>query len=158
MRGIVYNGVDLSDACCAEVIERVALPVVADVMAVPGRAGALLVSGRVPPRIVRVRLYLDAGLKLDAGTAVSMQHRLYANLCATDGGTLVLPDEPEVEYHDAVCTDAGTWTSLFEDGHGDVTFTLYVGLPAQRRMTRSRWAAPGPRGRPSRSSPQQAAP
>lgn len=40
------------------------------------------------------------------------------------GGTLRLPDEPEFEYHDAICTDAGAWSSLFEDGHGDVEFAL----------------------------------
>lgn len=35
-----------------------------------------------------------------------------------------LPDEPEFEYRDAVCTDAGAWSSLFEDGLGEVVFTL----------------------------------
>ena len=55
MRSIVYNGVDLSEWCSAEVVEKVALPVVPDTMVVPGRAGALLVSGRIPPRLVRVR-------------------------------------------------------------------------------------------------------
>lgn len=37
---------------------------------------------------------------------------------------LRLPDEPEFEYRDAVCTDAGVWSSLFEDGHGEVSFAL----------------------------------
>ena len=52
MRSIVYNGIDLSEWCSAEVIEKVALPVVPETMVVPGRAGALLVSGRIPPRLV----------------------------------------------------------------------------------------------------------
>lgn len=63
MRSIVYNGVDLSEWSSAEVIEKAALPVVPDTMVVPGRAGALLVSGRIPPRLVCVRLYMDAGFK-----------------------------------------------------------------------------------------------
>ena len=46
MRPIVYNGVDLSGVCSAEVIEKVALPVEAETLAVPRRAGALLVAGR----------------------------------------------------------------------------------------------------------------
>ena len=45
MRPIVYNGVDLSGVCSAEVIEKVALPVEAETLAVPRRAGALLVAG-----------------------------------------------------------------------------------------------------------------
>ena len=44
MRPIVYNGVDLSGVCSAEVIEKVALPVEAETLAVPRRAGALLVA------------------------------------------------------------------------------------------------------------------
>ena len=50
MRPIVYNGVDLSGVCSAEVIEKVALPVEAETLAVPRRAGALLVAGRCAPR------------------------------------------------------------------------------------------------------------
>lgn len=46
MRSIVYNGVDLSGVCSAEVIEKVALPVEAETLAVPRRAGTLLVAGR----------------------------------------------------------------------------------------------------------------
>ena len=41
MRPIVYTGVDLSGVCSAEVIEKVALPVEAETLAVPRRAGAL---------------------------------------------------------------------------------------------------------------------
>lgn len=119
MRSIVYNGIDLSEWCSAEVVEKVAMPVAPDTMAVPGRAGALLVSGRIPPRLVRVRLYMDAGFKPGTNGLADIRHRVYAALCSTIGGTLRLPDEPEYEYRDAVCTDAGAWTSLFEDGSGN---------------------------------------
>lgn len=124
MRSIVYNGVDLSEWCSAEVVEKAALPVVPDTMAVPGRAGALLVSGRIPPRLVRVRLYMDTGFKPGTNGLADIRHRVYAALCSTIGGTLQLPDEPEYEYRDAACTDAGAWTSLFEDGSGEVSFAL----------------------------------
>lgn len=50
MRSIVFNGVDFSEFCSAEVVGEAALPIVANTMAVPGRAGALLVSGRTWPR------------------------------------------------------------------------------------------------------------
>lgn len=125
MRSIVYNGIDLSDVCGAEVVEQVALPVTTEAMVVPGRAGALLVSGRIPPRLVRVRLFMDAGFRPDTNGLAIIRHRLYATLCSPDGGTLRLPDEPEREYRDAVCTDAGEWSSLFEDGEGELAFTLY---------------------------------
>lgn len=124
MRSIVYNGLDFSEFCSAEVVERAALPIVASTMAVPGRAGALLVSGRIPPRMVRVRLFMDAGYKPGTNGLADIRHRVYSALAFTDGGTLRLPDEPELEYRDAVCTDAGAWSSLFEDGHGGVDFTL----------------------------------
>ena len=124
MRSIVYNGIDLSEWCSAEVIEKVALPVVPETMAVPGRAGALLVSGRVPPRLVRVRLFMDAGFRPGTNGLADIRHKVYSALCSTAGGALRLPDEPEFEYRDAVCIDAGSWSSLFEDGQGEVLFTL----------------------------------
>ena len=124
MRSIVYNGVDLSEWCSAEVVEKAALPVVPDTMAVPGRAGALLVSGRIPPRLVRVRLFMDAGFRPGTNGLADIRHGVYLALCSIAGGTLRLPDEPEYEYRDAVCTNAGAWSSLFEDGQGEVTFAL----------------------------------
>ena len=124
MRSIVYNGIDLSEWCSAEVVEKVAMPVVPDTMVVPGRAGALLVSGRIPPRLVRVRLFMDSGFKPGTNGLADIRHRVYATLCSTAGGTLRLPDEPELEYRDAVCSDAGSWSSLFEDGQGEVVFML----------------------------------
>ncbi len=139
MRSIVYNGVDLSDICSAEVVEKVALPIVPDAMVVPGRAGALLVSGRVPPRLVRVRLFMDAGYKPGTNGLADIRHRVYSALCSTAGKTLRLPDEPEWEYHDVVCTDAGAWSSLFEDGLGEVEFTLYD--PVAYGMARSEQGA-----------------
>ena len=124
MRSIVYNGVDFSEFCSAETIEMAALPIVANTMAVPGRAGALLVSGRIPPRLVRVRLFMDAGYKPGTNGLTNIRHRIYSALTSVGGGTLRLPSEPEFEYRDVVCTDAGVWSSLFEDGHGDVKFAL----------------------------------
>ena len=124
MRSIVYNGIDLSEWCSAEVVEKVALPVVPDTMVVPGRAGALLVSGRIPPKLVRVRLFMDAGFRPGTNGLADIRHRVYSALCSTAGGTLRLPDEPELEYRNVVCTDAGAWSSLFEDGLGEVVFTL----------------------------------
>ena len=124
MRSIVFNGVDFSEFSSAEVVEKAALPIVANTMVVPGRAGALLISGRIPPRLVRVRLFMDAGYKPGTDGLADIRHRIYVALASTGGGTLRLPDEPEFEYRDVVCTDAGMWSSLFEDGHGDVEFAL----------------------------------
>ena len=121
MRSIVYNGVDLSEWSSAEVVEKTALPVVPDTMMVPGRAGALLVSGRIPPRLVSVRLYMDAGFKPETNGLADIRHMVYAALCSTTGRT---PNEPEYEYRDVVRTDTGSWSSLFEDGKGEVSFAL----------------------------------
>lgn len=124
MRSIVFNGVDFSEFCSAEVVEKAALPIVANTMAVPGRAGALLGLGVIPPRAVRVWLFMDARYKPGTNGLADIRHRVYSALASTRGGTLRLPDEPELEYRDVVCTDAGAWSSLFEDGHGDVAFAL----------------------------------
>ena len=48
MRSIVYAGNDFSDVCSAEVVARSANPIIAEYMRVPGRAGALLVTGYIP--------------------------------------------------------------------------------------------------------------
>lgn len=135
MRSIVYNGIDLSEWCSAEVIEKVALPVVPETMVVPGRAGAMLVSGRIPPRLVRVRLFMDAGYKPGTNGLTDIRHRVYSALCSTSGGTLRLPDEPELEYRDAVCIDAGSWSSFFEDGQGEVVFALLDPVAYGRERT-----------------------
>jgi hypothetical protein len=135
MRSIIYNGIDLSEWCSAEVGEKVALPVVPDTMAVPGRAGALLVSCRIPPRLVRVRLFMDAGFRPGTNGLADIRHRVYSALCSTSGGTLQLPDEPELEYRDAVCTDAGSWSLPFEDGQGEVAFTLLDPVAYGRERT-----------------------
>lgn len=124
MRSIVFNGVDFSEFSSAEVVEKASLPIDVATMAVPGRAGALLISGRIPPRLVRVRLFLDVGYKPGANGLADVRHRVYAALCSTDGGELRLPDEPGLSYRNAVSVDAGTWSSLFEDGHGDFDFML----------------------------------
>ena len=66
---------------------------------------------------------MDSGFKPVTNGLADIRHRVYATLCSTAGGTLRLPDEPEFEYRNAVCTDAGAWSSLFEDGEGEVLFT-----------------------------------
>ncbi|MEE0027377.1 MAG: phage tail family protein, partial [Atopobiaceae bacterium] len=104
-------------------------------MVVSGRAGALLVSCRIPPRLARVRLFLDAGFRPGTNGLADIRHRVYSALCSTAGGTLRLPDEPELEYRDAVCTDAGSWSSLLEDGKGEVSFTLLDPVAYGRERT-----------------------
>lgn len=125
MRSIRYAGNDFSELCSAEVVARAPLPVVTDAMPVPGRAGALLVSGRVPASDVTVRLFLDMGFKGSENALADARHNLAFWLCLLGGGELVLPDEPERVYRDAVMVDVGDWSSLFSDGKCDVTFRLY---------------------------------
>lgn len=124
-RSIAFAGHDFSPFCSAVVTARAANPIVAEAMAVPGRAGALLVSGRVPPVDVSVRLYLDAGYRPDTVEAAALRARLRAWLTAPHGGALVLPDDPEVEYRDAMLVGASGWSELFEAGSCELTFTLF---------------------------------
>ena len=99
MRSIVYAGNDFSEICSAEVIERAANPIVAEAMAVPGRAGALLVSGYMPPVDVRVRLFMDMGHNPGFSGMARMRGTLRRWLSWLDSGTwrehvVVRTDEP----------------------------------------------------------------
>ncbi len=123
MRSIVYGGVDFSKWCSAEVAEACGHAVEPRTVAVPGRAGAVLLGGEVPPKVLRVRLFWDALLGLDAVARARARHELYAALLRTGGAELVVPGDPEITYRDAVCTGCGDWSSLFADGSAEVEFT-----------------------------------
>lgn len=115
-------------------IERAANPIIAEAMAVPGRAGAMLVSGYVPPVDVTVRLFMDMGHNPGLTGMAQMRAKLRRWLCQPDGGSLVLPDDPEVEYRDVLLVGASDWSNLFEDGECELTFTLFdpIGYGADR--------------------------
>lgn len=125
MRSIRYCGRDFSELCSAEVVGRTVNALAAEAMEVPGRAGALPVSSRVVPAEVTVRLFLDMGFRADVNALAEARHKLSFWLCVPGGGELVLPDEPERIYHDAMLVDVGEWSKLFSDGQCDVTFMLF---------------------------------
>ena len=125
MRSISYRGVDFSAWCSAEVVEKCGHAVSPRTVAVPGRAGAVLLGGEVPPKVLTARLYWDSLLGLDAAARAKARHEVCAALLATGGGELVVPGDPELTYLDAVCTGCGAWSSLFADGCAEVEFTCY---------------------------------
>ena len=125
MRSITYCGVDFAGWCSAEVGESCGHAVEPRTVAVPGRAGAVLLGGEVPAKVLRVRLYWDSLLGLDAAARAKARHEVYAGLLSVGGGELVVPGDPEMTYRDAVCTGCGSWSSLFADGFADVEFTCY---------------------------------
>ncbi|MBQ9000628.1 MAG: phage tail family protein [Eggerthellaceae bacterium] len=125
MRSIIYAGHDFSELCSAEVVAKSANPIIAEALQVPGRAGAMLVTGYLPPVDVTVRLFLDAGFSADVVRLAELRHKLSFWLCAPGGGELVLPDEPEHTYRDALLVSAGAWSKLFSDGQCEITFTLF---------------------------------
>ncbi|MBR3314836.1 MAG: phage tail family protein [Atopobiaceae bacterium] len=125
MSSITYGGVDLADICGAEVVGRTTNELGVEAMRVAGRPGAVPVSTWIPPEDVRVRLMMDPGYRPSVTNMADLKHRLRAWLLLPQSGTLVLPDEPEHEYRNAMLMDAGEWTNLFEDGECVVTFTLF---------------------------------
>ncbi|WP_417118848.1 phage distal tail protein [Olsenella phocaeensis] len=124
MSSITYGGHDFSDCTTCEVIEG-PHAVVPTAKVVPGRAGELLLGSRLVPRIVRVRLFLDAREALDEAGLSALKRRICSWLYAPDGGVLVLPGYPGLEWHDAVVTAASPWSSVTGDASCDVTFTCY---------------------------------
>lgn len=125
MRSIVYGGNDFSRYSTAEVVGRGMHALSADSLAVPGRAGALPLPASVPPEEVRVKLMLDCGYAPGSAELSRIRHELRSWLCRPQCAALVLPDDPELEYRDALLTDAESWTDLFECGECEVGFTLY---------------------------------
>ena len=140
MRSIIYAGHDFSEYCSAEVVSRSANPIVAEALEVPGRAGAMIVTGYVPPVDVTVRLFLDAGFSADVVRLAEIRHTLAFWLCSPGGGELVLPDDPERTYRDALLVSAGAWDKLFSDGQCEIAFTLFdpiaYGVERVERMAR----------------------
>ena len=134
MRSIVYAGNDFSDVCSAEVVARSANPIIAEYMRVPGRAGALLVTGYIPPVDVTVRLFMDMGYNPGFTGMAQMRAKVRRWLSWPGGGNLILPDDPEIEYRDAILVGAADWSNLFEDGECQLTFTLFdpIGWGAER--------------------------
>ena len=125
MSSIVYNGHDFSQYVTAELVEPAGHALSPRTLPVPGRPGAVLLGCELPPRALRVRLFLDAGITLTADERSEIRHGLYAWLVAPGGGELELPDEPGLTWRDAVVTDASDWDSLFEDGSCEVAFTCF---------------------------------
>lgn len=125
MSSIVYNGHDFSPYVTAELVEPAGHALSPRTLAVPGRPGAVLLGCELPPRALRVRLFLDAGVSLGADERSEIRHELYGWLCAPDGAELELPGEPGLTWRDAVVTDASGWDSLFEDGSCVIELTCF---------------------------------
>ena len=125
MSSITYNGHDFSGHVQAELVEPAGNALSPRALAVPGRPGAVLLGSELPPRVLRVRLFLDAGVALSAEERSEIRHELYAWLAAPGGGELELPGEPGLSWRDAVVTDASDWDSLFEDGSCELAFTCF---------------------------------
>ena len=125
MSSIVYNGHDLSPYVTAELVEPAGHALSPRALMVPGRPGAALLDCELPPRVLRVRLFLDAGISLGADERSEIRHVLYGWLVAPSGAELELPGEPGLSWRDAVVTDASDWDSLFEDGSCELAFTCF---------------------------------
>ena len=123
MSSIVFNGHDFSGlTTCA--VDEAAHSVVPTAKVIPGRAGELLLSSRIPPRVLKVKLFLDPRYDPGASGLSDLRHELYGWLAATGGTILQVPGDPALEWHDVICTDASDWTSLEEDASCELEFTF----------------------------------
>lgn len=125
MSSLTYNGHDFSEYVTAELVEPAGHALSPRSLAVPGRPGAALLGCELPPRALKVRLFLDAGISLAAEERSEVRHALYGWLAAPSGAELELPGEPGLSWRDAVVTDASDWDSLFEDGSCELAFTCF---------------------------------
>lgn len=125
MSALTYNGHDFSDYVTAELVEPAGHALSPRTLAVPGRPGAALLGCELPPRVLRVRLFLDAGVTLTAEERSAIRHEMYGWLVAPMGAELSLTGEPDLTWRDAVVTGASDWDSLFEDGSCELAFTCF---------------------------------
>lgn len=125
MSSLTYNGHDLSEYVTAELVEPAGHALSPRTLAVPGRPGAALLGCELPPRVLRVRLFLDAGVTLTAEERSAIRHEMYGWLVAPMGADLSLTGEPDLAWRDAVVTGASDWDSLFEDGSCELAFTCF---------------------------------
>ena len=125
MSGFVYNGFDFSGLVQAELTEPAALPLSPDAAAVPGRPGRLLLGCELPPRELTLRVFLDAGSKLNVDELAAVRRELRAALVALEGAELSVPGEPGLTWRDAVLTGVTDWDSLFEGGSCELAFTCF---------------------------------
>lgn len=123
MSVLAYNGHDFSEHVTAELLEPAGHALSPRTLAVPGRPGAVLLGSELPPRVFRVRLFLDAGISLGADERSEIRHELYGWLVAPMGAELALTGEPDLTWRDAVVTGVSDWDSLFEGGSCEVEFT-----------------------------------
>lgn len=124
-RSIKFDGHDFSSFSTAEVVLPAAHGLSVDAAEVPGRAGAVLLSARIPPKTLRVRLFLDLAEDEDAEGLSALRHEAAAWLASDAGCDLELPGEPGLVYRNAVCTGADAWDALFEDGSCELAFTAF---------------------------------
>ena len=124
-RSITFGGHDFSSFSTAEVVLPAAHGISVEAAEVPGRAGAVLLSTRIPPKVLNVRLFLDLADDEGAEGLSAVWHEAASWLATDAGSDLELPGEPGLVYRDAVCTDAGSWDNLFEDGSCELVFTAF---------------------------------
>jgi phage-related protein len=134
---IVYNGKSFAGLATAELVEPCGHALDVSSAEAPGTAGALILSSRIPPRVLRVKLFLDARVGADPASLAKARHRIAAMLLSENGAELVVPGEPEVTYRDAVCTGVSDWSDLGAAGSCEARFTCYdpIGYGTARSST-----------------------
>lgn len=125
MSALTYNGHNLSEHVAAELVEPAGHALSPRALSVPGRPGAVLLGCELPPRVLTVRLFLDAGVSLTAEERSAIRHEVYGWLVAPRGAELSLTGEPGLTWRDAVVTGVSDWDSLFEGGSCEVEFTCF---------------------------------
>ena len=122
MSSVTFCGRALSPFVSAEVEWPAAHTLAAETARVPGRPGLALLSADVEPLELRVRMHLDAPEALTAAERAEVRRTVRAWLLADGGGTLAVPGEPGLEWHDVVCAGSTGWPTPLADASATVTF------------------------------------
>lgn len=137
MSSVTFCGRPLSPLVSAELEWPAAHSLAAETARVPGRPGLALLSADVEPLELRVRLHLDALEALTFRERAEVRRTIQAWLLADGGGTLAVPGEPELEWHDVVCAGSTGWPTPLADASATVTFLCLdpIAYGAERSST-----------------------
>ena len=122
MSSLTFCGRPLSPYVSAELKWPAAHSLAAETARVPGWPGLALVSADVEPLELQVHPHLDAPEALTVAERAGVRRTIRAWLLADGVGTLVVPGEPGLEWHDVVCAGSTGWTGPLADASASVTF------------------------------------
>lgn len=125
MRSFIFNGYDFGELTRAKVISEAPLYVKPEANQKTD-VGAYVGNVNMPPKVVRLKVFLEPKMKASPEALVAQRRKLDAALLTIAPAELQYQDN--YTYRMALCTDASTWDTLLQAGSCELEFTLYEAI------------------------------